>query len=888
VVFVSGEAGSGKTALVEKCLQQSERLVLRGRGREKSGEPFAVFRTAVRPLGDTAEVLGESFYDPAQVADSILTLMPDETSTAFLLDDLHWADSATLEVIPWLAERCEKSGIVLFVLYRSESVGRRHPLRRLRSEVRRHAQSSLSEFHLGALAAPDALQMVAQILGGPISKGLAAKLLESTQCLPMYLEELSRALLMNGALRKVGNELELARGEQLPLPESIQDAVLSQLQRLSDPARAGLESLAVAGLESNLAVVLELLSEEDLDELIERGFLVLDRAENVRFRRHLVREALLSELSFSRRTKLHLEVARALTSHDGAEEEIAEHLVDGRESVRAREWFLKAAQDYRAVHAYRDAMRVLQKALENWGTENLQSEEHLLALEHFGRCAQSSGELGFATQAYKDLIELCHHDARRASALESLATVHRLNGKDEEAVEAHRQCLEAYCRAGDCERACSLSMIQAEILLIPGLFEEARTSAEQALVFAKRADDRSLVARSMGLLAYVQASVDCESEALELSEHALRLAIEQGRPDLIAEAQRRKAGVLEYASQYGEACDAYDQTVNYCRTEHVEGEAELCVACMAWVYFRSGNWTRTQELCQSLTESRGEMDLGRCAACAMLGLVMASKGEARSARELLQKSQIVASNSRFWFGLFAGYWGDALLAQATGNDEEASHKYQLLLQAWRSTQDRHDALPAAVSALSFLSRTGRESELAAWTEYLSTIASRSANKEALGVLSFSLAVDKKGSQRVEHCQRALGHFQACEATVEAIYARWHLGLAHLANEQLDDARSDLLLAKKAAKRLGARPLGDMIAESLGPLDEEMTDHAPGLTPRQSEVGRLVASGLTNREIAEQLCLSQRTIDMHVRHILERLDCRSRTEAAVKLAESGIV
>ncbi len=147
-------------------------------------------------------------------------------------------------------------------------------------------------------------------------------------------------------------------------------------------------------------------------------------------------------------------------------------------------------------------------------------------------------------------------------------------------------------------------------------------------------------------------------------------------------------------------------------------------------------------------------------------------------------------------------------------------------------------------------------------------------------------------------QQALEHFTKLAVPVEQARTELQLGVACDNMGRKNGAISHFRTAYRIARKLGARPLAAQITNELERLgataEERRSSDAPeralhgGLTNRQAEILKHMAAGLTNKEIAGKLFLSPRTVDMHVGHILERLDCRSRIEAVQKAGELGIL
>jgi DNA-binding NarL/FixJ family response regulator len=159
-------------------------------------------------------------------------------------------------------------------------------------------------------------------------------------------------------------------------------------------------------------------------------------------------------------------------------------------------------------------------------------------------------------------------------------------------------------------------------------------------------------------------------------------------------------------------------------------------------------------------------------------------------------------------------------------------------------------------------------------------------------------LQNKPADAVTHFQQSLAQIEKLELPLEHALTQYRLGAALEADGQRDAAVSRMSAAYRITRRLGARALSTRIATTLDGLGEHVEEGrhpAPsarqrrgGLTRRQLEITGLIAEGLTNKEIAHRLYLSPRTVDMHVSNILDRLDCRSRTEAAQKARDLGII
>ena len=185
-----------------------------------------------------------------------------------MLDDLQWSDEATLELLPALAEPLGELAVLVIAAYRSDGLPRDHGVRRLRNDLRRGGR--LDEVVLRPLALEETAELLASALGEAPSPALARALHDRTEGIPFFVEELASALRVSGAVQTGRRGLELSGGD-VPLPDTVRDAVLISASELSTTARAAAEVAAVAGEAFALELVASLSSDAGLVELVERG-----------------------------------------------------------------------------------------------------------------------------------------------------------------------------------------------------------------------------------------------------------------------------------------------------------------------------------------------------------------------------------------------------------------------------------------------------------------------------------------------------------------------------------------------------------------------------------------------------------------------------------------
>lgn len=923
IVILAGEAGVGKTRLAEHVLAESGLTVASGQAREDATPPYGPVTAALRtylktasadahdlgPLSPYLSMLIPELGPPPDGADPDLLVeavigawiaAARLQSVILFMDDLQWADNATLGMIPVLAERIADEPLLLLGTYRSDEITRGHPIRRLRTELRR--SRLCEEITLGPIGRDDTGRILERALGSPPSASLIDLVHGKTHGVPLYVEELASSLLTTDRLQEGDGGVELAPGEAVPIPESIQDAVLLRLDALPDAARHLLEIASVAGMEFDLELVTGLAGEETaVEELVDRGWIVENAPGWGAFRHALIREAIRGQIAWSRRRALNRRVASYLDRIGAPPEQVAEHWLAANENEPARRALLELAQRSCRLHAYRDAARAGHRALEIW-PEGEAEDERIDTLLQLAHCAQVTGQLGDAVQALREVVDVTENEIQRAKALRALATVHGLQGSVEQSLETRSEAARIF------ERNDAPSEAAVDWLAVSGRLT-ARNSLDQALdavrkagVLAAASGRQDLIIHAKGLQGNLLAMRGEAGAGRELAQTALSLALQHNHTEAAGEAYRRLASVLDYSSDFAGSRDAYDTAVAYCREQGDDVNARVCLGCMSFIVYRTGEWKRAIAVSREvLNDSRLEVG-SRLNATVIVGLIRAIRGETRPARKRLQQALSSAEHHQLAIpGLFARF-GLALISEFEDDAEEAARRHEEILEAWRDTEDRHDLVPVFLWQSTFFARLEREVEATQRADALATMASGTDNRESMSALAHALGevslLAGKATEAVGQFRQALVQGEALEIPLEIAITHWRLGTALARTGDRETAARHLTRAYRTTRNLGARPVSSWILGELTALGERVEEgrHPDavarearrGLTRRQVEIVRLIADGLTNKEIASRLFLSPRTVDMHVRNLLDRLDCRGRTEAVRKAVDLGIL
>ena len=920
IVLLAGEAGVGKSRLAAAATDGFE-VVLRGAA---SNGVTVSYGPIVDALRSRLRVEPEALADCGPLLPHLALLLPElgepaaesERATIFeavrcafahlsaeqpaivVLDDLQWSDETTLELLAALAEPLRHLSVLFIAAYRSDGLPRDHRLRWLRNELRRGG--NLRELTLEPLDRPAVGKLIDELLSEEPSPALVRTVHDRTMGSPFFVEELIGALQARKALRPGRRGLELAEQDEVPVPDSIREAVLVGISDLSPEAREAAETAAVLGPQIDLSLASELVPASGLAELVEAGLLEEPDTGQAAFRHALAQEALYAEVPWVRRRDLHGRLAELLEGTGGSSLEIATQWRGAGEEARAREALVRAARESEAVHAHRDAVRAAREALELWPEEEAE-ELRAETLERYGRCAELVGELAEATKAWRELAAGCDGQGDGlgyAEAQRRLGAVYDLGGERDQAFAARRLAADAFA-AADCPAEAALERLaMADHHRRGGRYSEAIELAEVAAQEARAAARVDIDARVLGLRGVVEAKGGDFERGLESVRAGLALAFEHDLTPVAAELYQRLSLVLYDGADYRQAEEALDTALDLCRTEGDAGTEVACVTCLVYVLRERGEWSRAGELGRGLIE----VDTAVWVAEGLLGAIHAFEGKLSAARRLLTSSRAVSSAVGHYNMYVDSTTSLAIVAAAEGLEDEAATHCRELLARWEQSEDHHYAVWGVRWATSWFARRGRAKEAQLCAAALGKMAAEGGHDDAVAALAQAVGelalLEGDAATAAESLSRAVELQRNLATPHERAQVELRAGVALAAAGEREAALERLSDAYRCAAKLGARPvaaeaakevaaLGESVAQRLGSRAAAASDGIQ-LTRRELEVLRHVSVGRTNREIAQELFISQRTVDMHVRNLLGKLDCRSRVEASHRAGELGLL
>lgn len=922
-VMLSGEGGSGKTHLLRHVLAECGLMTAWGDGSEFGNAEFGPIKDMLRRLQrerprDVARLRtrhpeanclldGDGDADSsARSRDALfnglahgLLGLADGQPLAMVFDDLHLADHATVELLARVGERLSSESLVLVLAYRSDDLPRQHPLRRLRQQWRR--SEGLQEIELPPLDDEQVLALAAHRLGDRLGPQLAAELLRLCGGLPLYVEELAQGLAVQGSLRRTAAGLDRARDGTWPLPESLRDSVLLRMAALPASAQRLTERAAVMGSRVDLLTLEAMASDPvDVERLIEAGWLVDTEPGQARFRHALLREVIYGQIPWTRRRHWHAECASRLAATHGPVELVAEHWLAARHNDQARLALLQVTERAWRLHAYADAVVQAVRALELW-PDGVEECERLRTLDRLAECALLAGQHDGAARAW---VELCER-AQRAQLLSHVPP-------------ARRRLSLLYAVTGDLDRSVHEREGAADAYLTVALPQEAvrdlyaaaeastrRQRLSHALELLDRLEDvaggkvnLNLEVMARSLRGCILARMGRTGEGIILTRGALQMAQSHELVALLGPAYRRLADCHEMAGDYTEARNIFLAGADWCAANGQADGLEACRACALPVLEQAGEWDLTIRLAEEILGDECATQWSRAIAHCHHGRALAFRGEHEAAQVMLQEGLAESQH----VGLAALEWSTRAVAAANywwrGHAQAAREAAHSTLRTWSEAEEHHHIVPGTALLGDVFGGCADLDGLHACVQALSAAARANPQPETLAGLALA--------QGDVHCAEG----RAAEALREwTAAARWLAGMPlplakarvqrRLAEAQaaLGDTSAAATLLRAAIDdfevlqavpyiREGVERLRVLAPDTLTAADRRRLQS--GLTARQLQILARVAHGMTDKQIARELELSPRTVEMHVGRLLATLQCRTRAEAVRRGSELGLI
>ncbi|HEX5547944.1 MAG TPA: tetratricopeptide repeat protein [Ktedonobacterales bacterium] len=641
LMMVAGEPGIGKTRLSQQVmLACRDRAFLVGTGRcyePHQAAPYYPFLEALSTLYTTApesiraaiptrwplllrllpDQLSAPGAAPATVGGSqeehlrlfwavtgFVRALAEDAPVTLLLDDLHWADDASIELLQHLARHTHSHRVLLLGTYRDIDLGRQHPLARaLRDLEREHL---VTRIPLHRLELAETTRLIAETMGQDISEEFAELVYAHTDGNPLFIQEVLRAMIERGDVYRRDGRWERNEIAGIEVPESVRATIADRVSRLSEPAQEALREASILGQAFDFEdlAAMGARSEDTLDAALEEalaaGLLQESRNDGYIFNHALTQQGLYRDLSVRRRRKLHLAAGDALERlperlRTRRAAELAWHFREGGAPERALHYALLAGDYARSLYAtgeaeqhYRTALG-LAESLDDWASAALAREKLGWLMWLLARFDASAETLERAATGYRELGDT-EGEMRAVGLLGMLYfTVGPLEGV--------RRVTTLLDRLGAPEPSKSLASLYVSLamnLLIAGEYSETVAAAERGVAVARAVGDTRMLVwaettrgPALGLLGHL-------AEARRVGEEAIP----------VAEAAKDYFGVLSAVHYLGDMCIAegdfiaalkyYDRALKLAERLGAQSRISAETANLAEVRFYLGDWERAR------------------------------------------------------------------------------------------------------------------------------------------------------------------------------------------------------------------------------------------------------------------------------------------------------
>ena len=834
-VLVSGEAGIGKTSIVERFAEahKSQTRVL-------WGACDALFTP--RPLGPLHDIahqthgnlltLLEEEASRASIFSAMLDEMDDEESTSLtVIEDVHWADEATLDLLKFLGRRINRVNSMLVATYRDDQVGPNHPLRLVLGDL---PHRSVARLRLPPLSEA-AVEQLAEQAGRPAED--------------LYTVSGGNPFLVTEALAS----------KELGVPVTVSDAVFSRAARLSPAARAVLELASVVPAKVEAWLVDNTISPGTaaLEECVGAGMLRCD-GEVFAFRHELARRAIEDSLATQRRQGLHALVLKALLDR-GSEVQLARivhHATQAGHGAAVLKHAPAAARQAAALNAHREAATHYRTALRY--ADQLAPEERAALLESRSYECHLANQVEEALQARLEALEIWNQAGDQTRRGDNFRWMSRLSWFAGRKAEAESYSREAVAVLENLPPGPELAMAysnRSQLHMLADELEQAVLWGTRAIELAQSLGATETLVHALNNVGTAEFLSDKEQGRIKLEE-SLALALANGFQEHAVRAFTNLASAAVRNRRYHLAMRYLEEGIAYASEHDIDSFTLYMKAWRARAHFEQGDWNSAADDAGFVLSHYQVPAITKIPALAVLGHVRVRRGDPDAAR-LLAEAHELAMQTKELQRIGPVVSARAEIAWLKGDLAQVRDEARFVLERARDDDD-----------------LWLQGEFAFWTW------------RAGGDLETPEKIAAPYSLQMS------GNWRAAAAAWKEIGCPYEEAIAL---EHGDGPAQ--LAALEILENLGADPAAERLRQKLratgvrgiprGPRPSTKENPA-GLTSRQMEVLELMIDGLGNAEIADRLFISSRTVDHHVSDILAKLDAHTRAEAVSLALQSGLI
>ncbi|MEM7472576.1 MAG: AAA family ATPase [Pseudomonadota bacterium] len=829
-VLVQGEAGIGKTTLIQNVLQTLPTNYI-------SANAMCDPLYTPRPLGpvrDLVKLLSldqKPKLDEHQMFDGFLHyLQSSPVSIVLIIEDLHWVDQSTLDWLKYIGRRISEAPVLLIGSFRSDEVDAKHPLHSALNTFPRGRKKNLILNPLSVAAVTD------MAVGSELS---GAHVHEITGGNPFFVTEILNA-----------------KGDKSDLPDSLADAINERLNLLSPPELRFVETVACCPVRIPYVTVrkMDLGDVPTLcDAAIARHFLVPD-GPNFRFRHELTRRAAYARMPPAAKREAHALFLEALIE-DGAPEDQIDLVLHHAQGAHRRDLVLRyapqAAKTAAALGGHREAAQYLGAVM-----QDLEGLEPRFAAKI---CENWAYEAGLALAIDEDVIaareravKLWHDvgDAEREGEnLRWLSRLHWYRGESEIAKRYIHQAIDLLEKDDATAARAKAYGLRAQFHMLQDQMEDAQIWGQRAYDLAALGEDHEIVAHSLNTIGTARMFRGDRAGEIQLRE-SLSLSLDEGLHEQAARVYTNLSECLVEFRALDAAADLLDEGIAFDTAHDLD----------SWTYYLVGRKAQ-------LSFERDLYDEA---------LAIADDVLKRDNQTLLMRMPAMIIQARAKIRL--GHDDAAVCLQkavdAAEKINEPQYVVSIRIAQLEAAVLAHDteAVIAGMDTLSSDSLSPRKrGEFLFWAQLLGRRPEWHIDDDLPD--GFRLALKYHWNEAA----------MAFEQEQSNYLKAWALGHADEAQEA--DALFTQIGAMAARKALRLKGLSGLAPLPRGPY-RATRQHPYGLTKKEQVVIGLITDGKSNAQIADHLSRSQRTIENHVSSILGKLRCKNRLEVVLRVQSEG--
>ena len=833
VVLVSGEAGIGKTRLVRSFSHnhRDDARILWGACDDLSTPrtlgPFHDIAIQVDGVLKDAVVEGKR----GDVFDAVLDVVAEGSrTTAVIVEDVHWADGATLDVLKFLGRRIDRVPATVILTYRDEEVPDDHPLMLVVGDL---PSSAVHRVHL----APLSMAAVKEVAIG--YTGSVKGLYDKTRGNPFLVTE---------AL--------MAPGDDVPL--NVRDAVRTRASRLSATGRAVAELISVVPGQTE-RWLLEALPEYGpgaLDECRQRGLIEFDGAA-AWYRHELVRGAMEGSLTPLRRRGLNEFVIKMLVSRNADIARIVHHARQAGDGAAIARYAPAAGRRASGAAAHREAVAHFRIAIQYVAEFSVEERAQLLT-DYAIECYFTNDAVEGLAAAERALVlwQELGETNRAGDLLRWLSRLHWWLGHSEKAVEDGLAAVEVLTSVSPSKELAMAYSNLAQVFMLAQEADAAEDWATRAIALARELDDQDTLAHALNNLGSTRLRVG-DLGGYALLEESLRIAVRERFDDHAGRAYANLVWTALDYREYDRAERYIEEGLAYAWRRELAGSIYYITAERARLGFERGRWPQAERDARWVLRRPEEPGITNMPALATLTRLYVRRGQ----------SEVDMTLEEAW-----------RLVEPTGELQRIAPVAVARAElAWL-----RDDVPGVGSAIA----DAYQLALAARQPWI-------IDEFAFWMWRAGRPIEPLHGSETPYAQQIAGNWREAAEAWAQLGCVYEQAIALMDSDdppRLLEALDilDGLEAVPAAAKLRRRlRLMGVHGVPRGPR-KETRSHPAGLTPRQVEVLELVVDGLTNVEISERLFVSPKTVDHHVSALLTKLGVSSRTEAAALARDRGLV